>query len=219
MDIVDLLQDVQQVVRRCPLPTLTQAYLRSARQFCTQTRWLRRSVLAETVESELELPLLLESADADLEIIAVRRIIISTLQTGREQSWTITPSDSTTWRPQDPPGRPRTYDYVPEAAVAFHPLPDAAYGVDALVQVTPKRMATTLPEDLLTKWEYALADGATEYLLNIPGQAWSNPALAKAKYGTEFRAAINNARADEQRAYNTGTVFSRIPPKFGYYRR
>lgn len=215
MDIVDLLQDVQQVVRRCPQPTLVQAYIRAARQFCTQTRWLRREALFETVADEKLEPLLLDTGDASLEIIGVRRIVMSTLETGSLNQWDILPSASTSWRLQDRPGRPMTYDYVPEGVVALHPTPDGAYGAVVVAQCTPIRTAVSLPDDLLTKWEYALADGATEYLLNIPGQPWSNPALAKAKYGTEFRAAINNAKADEQRSYNTGSVITNIPLRFG----
>jgi hypothetical protein len=51
------------------------------------------------------------------------------------------------------------------------------------------------------------------YLHSIPGQAWSSPAMAEVRR-REFQSSINNARADVQRAFNTGSVRAR-PRIFG----
>jgi len=211
--ITDLLQDVAQVVRRCPEPTLTQSILRAARIFCTETRWLRREATFDTVAEQDRYELLLATGENDLEVIGARLIRINdpTAPMGRTQ---IGPSSPTVWNVNAASGRPYTYGYVPEAMVDLFPTPDGVYTGTVVAQVTPTRTASTLPVDLLAKWEYALIDGATEYLLKIPGQAWTNPALARQEYGMKFRAAINNARADEQRDYNTGTVVARIPKRF-----
>lgn len=207
-EILSLLQDAAQVARRCPNPTLSRAYLRAAQKFCTESRWLRRTVEVDT-EGGLSLYTLdLPSADQVLEIIGTRLIRV-TSSTAPLNTWTIRPSDPTTWCVNQARGKPRTYGYQPESQVELLPTPDDVYQLAVIAQCTPVRDAIELPDDLLTKWDRALTDGALAYLLNLPDQPWSNPNLAR-NYAVAFQAAINNAKADEQRAYNTGTVMARI---------
>lgn len=212
-EIVTLLQRVAQVVRRAPEPTLIQAYRDAARAFCGQSRWLRRSAEAiVTSKGEQQYDLLLSSADAGLEIINVRAMI--GVATQPSSSWQMYPSDPTTWNPNNQgEGAPRWWAYVPEGEVSVWPVPDQAYTLTSTVQCQPTLDTEELPDDLLRKWDQALADGAMAYLLDIAGQPWSNPREA-AKRALRFQAAINNAKADEQRSYNTGTSLARIPRLF-----
>lgn len=207
--VVDLLQDVAQVVRRCPNPTLVHAYVRAARQFCTESRWLRRELSLPTVAGTRQYELEPETPDPLLEILGVR-VVTAAATVPPLGTWPVNPGDPMGWNANVQDGRPRAYCYVPEAQIALFPAPDAVYTLTVTLECAPLKAATELPEDLLVKWDRAFADGATEYLLNLPGQPWSNPALARQKYGMAFRAAINNARGDVQRAYNTGTSMARI---------
>jgi len=50
--------------------------------------------------------------------------------------------------------------------------------------------------------------GALGYLLDLPRQPWTDHSQAL-KRQKEFQSAINNAKADEQRGYNTGSVRAR----------
>jgi hypothetical protein len=206
-EIVTLLQNVAQVVRRAPEPTLVHAYLRAARKFCLESRWLRRELAVTTIAGD-SLYDLVQSGQDDplLEIINVRVITITNLAGERQR---IDPSDPVTWNPAVDDGQPQTWAYVPESQVALYPTPEAVYTLTVTAQCQPLRDAEELPDDLLRKWDRALDDGALAYLLGLGGQAWTNPAGAR-QHAIAFQAAINNARADEQRGYNTGTVMARI---------
>lgn len=48
IQITDLAQDVLQVCRQCPISTFQNAYIRAARQFCADSRWLRSTLLGST---------------------------------------------------------------------------------------------------------------------------------------------------------------------------
>lgn len=209
--IIDQMQRIAQIARRCPEPTLVLAYRDAVRKFCNESRWLRRQSVTATVDGELQYALPLDTGETGLEIIGVR--VLACQADVPQQSWTLAPSDPTTWNQNLQPARPTIYAYVPEAQVALNPIPDGAYSLTATVQVQPTDDADEIPDDLMRKWHLAFADGTLAYLLSIPGQAWSNP-QGGAYYTRRFQAAINNARADEQRSYNTGTVMARIRRMF-----
>lgn len=216
--IVDLQQRVAQQIRRCPEPTLIQAYRDAARQFCLESRWLRRN--AEPVLTAADDPqyqLYLGSADAGLEIVSVKTIVCDNFGGTPQSQWRIGPGDPTTWNPGVQPGAPQSYAYVPEAQVAIFPTPDGEYQLSSVVCVQPTMSTEELPDDLMTKWDRQLAAGALAYLFAIPGQPWSDPRQAMSNRVT-FQAAINNAKGDEQRAYNMGTVVARIPRLFRFRR-
>jgi hypothetical protein len=206
-EIVDLLQNVAQKIRRAPEPTLVHAYREAARKFCVESHWLRRET---PVLTEADVPQydLVETGMDDplLEIIGVRVITIA--GTGMA-SRRINPSDPMGWDPSTEPGAPVTWCYIPEQLVNLFPTPDAVYTLTVTLEVQPLVDAESLPDDLLRKWDRALSQGALAYLYDLHGQPWYNPQLAR-KNELLFQAAINNAKADVQRAYNTGTVMARI---------
>lgn len=212
--IVDLLQETAQKVRRCPTPTLVQAYREAARQFCSESRWLRRTAEPVlTVANDPQYPVALSSADAALEVISIRTIVVNDLDGTPQSSWRIQPSDPTTWNPSVQPGQPQWFAYVPEAEFAVFPQPNGEYELTLVVCVQPTEDAEEIPDDLLRKHRRGLTYGALAYLYGIDGQPWSNERQA-AINARAFQAAINNATADVQRSYNMGTVMARIPRVF-----
>jgi hypothetical protein len=206
-EIVTLLQNVAQIVRRAPEPTLVHAYLRAARKFCLESRWLRRELTLTTISGDNLYDLVQSGLDDPLlEIVNIRVITITDTDGSRRR---IDPSDPVTWNPSISPGAPQTWAYVPESQVALYPTPNGAFTLTITAQCQPLLGVEELPDDLLRKWDRALDDGALAYLLELPNQPWTSPALAR-QHAIAFQAAINNARADEQRGYNTGTVMARI---------
>lgn len=206
-EIVDLLQNVAQKVRRCPEPTLVHAYREAARKFCLESRWLRRELTVVTAADEPQYDLVETGQDDPLlEIINVRVITIAGADGNTRR---INPSDPMGWDPGTDPGMPLTWCYVPEQEIQLFPTPDGVYTLTVTVEVQPLIDVEALPDDLLRKWDRNLSDGALAYLYDIAGQPWSNQRLAD-KSATKFQAAINNAKADQQRAYNTGTSMARI---------
>lgn len=203
VDVIERVQDVAQIARRCPTNTLIRAYVRAARALCMQSRWYRVNVEGVTVADQQQYQL---GSDPLLEICGIRAM----QGAGPDgEAFPIRTSDPTTWDPNARPGRPGVYAYVPEGQFALHRVPDGVYNLTVTCQCAPKEAATQIPEDLLVKWGQGIQDGALGYLLSMPSTPWSSPVLGR-EYMRSLQATINNAKADEQRAYNTGTVMSRI---------
>ncbi len=207
VQVLERMRDVQQYVRRAPNGTLISAYIRAARKFCRETRWFRSTLVGQTVADTRLYSL---GSDTYMEVVGLRAVSAQQLD-GSGQPWQLATSDPAGWYPGFRPSQPQRYAYIPEGQIAIDPLPDKAYTITMTLQLQPKAGVTSLPEGLLVKWDQALQDGALMYLLNIPDQPWTNPQQAEL-HRRAFQAAINNARADEQRAYNTGTVFIRKRP-------
>jgi hypothetical protein len=208
--IRDLLSEVAQVTRRCPTATMIQAYRTASRDFCAQTRWLRQD-LAVTTEADLARYSLVAQSGPSLEPIGVR--LINADDPANNSNWWVRPLDATLFDPALGPAAPTRYAYDPEGSILLYQTPDKAYDLVVTTQMQPTRDAVELPEALLRKWETMIQCGALAYLLDLPGEPWSNPARARLE-GLKFQAGINNAKADEQRGYNTGTVRVR-PRPFG----
>jgi hypothetical protein len=212
MNITQALQSVAQIAQRCPTPTLTKAYLDTLRDFCGQSRWLRETITVTTAADDPDYDLV--SADPDLEVIGIRRIVGAT-SAGKQ--FKLDPLAKELWPLNARSGRPRVHTYTPEASFALFPTPDAVYTMTVTAQMQPKQTATTLPDALESKWGRALVDGALGYLLDIQDQPWTNHGQADVRRRA-FRSAINNAKADEQRDYNQGSVMVRqrafITPRY-----
>lgn len=197
--VLDRIADVAQQCRGAPNSTLIGAYVRAARKFCRETRWYRATVTGQTEAGTRSYSL---GSDTYLEILGLRAV--SADQDG--QTWALAPADTTAWNPNRGQGRPAAFSYIPEGQVALDPIPDDVYGLTCTLVLQPKEGATQVPDSLLVKWDQALQDGALAYLLDLHGMPWTDKAAAELKRRA-FQSAINNARADEQREFNTGPTF------------
>lgn len=203
--IIDRIQDVAQIVRRCPTATLVRAYARAARILCTESRWYCVNVPGATVAGTQQYTL---GNDPLLEIIGIYAMQGTDDSGGSPQVFPIRVGDPQTWNPNVNDGQPTRYAYVPEAQFVLYPVPDDAYDLAVTLQVTPKEGVTQLPAELLAKWSEAFQNGALGYLLSLPGQPWTDPQMG-VLYERKFNAAKANAKADAQRRYQTGTVMAR----------
>ncbi len=208
VNIIELVPDIAQIVRRCPTATLIRSYARAANFFFTQSRWWRVSVSGATVAGTQVYSL---GSDPYADIIGIEAMQGSFNSGSGLTYFPLSPSDPTTWNPSFQNQQPLTYTYVPEAQFALFPIPDQVYNILATAQVTPKATATQIEESLVPKWRQALEAGALSYLFAIPRQPWSNPAEAL-RQAVMFQAGINNAKADEQRQFNTGTQMAKKRP-------
>lgn len=208
VSIMDLMGAVAMKCRQAPEPVLVEAYRRAARAFCSETRWLRVTIPGAPTEAGQSLYTL--DGDPFHEVVGVRAVTAQA-DIGDRKAWPVHPSDRATWDPNRGPEKPRQFAYVPEAQLALFPTPDAVYQLTLTLALSPKRGATAIDEALLTKWDRALEAGALSYLLAIADMPWTDKAEAQMQERV-FRAAINNARADEQRAHQAGTVLRRGTP-------
>ncbi len=208
--IIQLLPEVAQICRKAPTGTLIRAYARAANDFCRQSRWLR-SNLAGQVDTSAQVYNL--GSDPNLQIIGLKACTCAPTTGGNLQPYPLVVSNDTgSWNPNGTATQPQQYAYVPEGQIAFGPNAiNAVYNVEVTLVLTPRKGIVSTPEVILAKWENTLQAGALEYLLSLPEMPWTDLAESK-RQGMVFRSGINNAKADEQRGYNAGTVFIRRRP-------
>lgn len=216
VEVNSQLRNVAQLVRRCPLQTLRSAYVQALRDWCSQTHWLRKDITTSTIfqsgaEAAYVVPLVGQD-DTFLEVVAIRDDIVGidtapTIPT----EFKIKPGDPSGWNLSDRANRPRWYAYRPEGLFDLHPTPDKDYNLRITAVLQPKEGALSVPDTPLKKWSSGIEAGALEYLFSIPGEAWSHDGKA-GKWGATFRSGINNAKADAQRRFNTGSQRARAQP-------
>lgn len=210
VNVFDQLASVASVVRKAPSTVLRRAYVKAFRDWCSETRWLRVNIPGQTVEGAQVYDL---GSDPYLEIISVRAMSASAQPVGVTPSNTVPlrVQDSTLWDPDEPHNRPTRYAYVPEGQVALWPIPDDAYNVLVTVCVQPKDGVAQVPAEPLKKYSTGIEAGALMHLLRIPGQPWTDARMAD-KYEAIWNSAVSNGKAEEQRAYNTGSMRARPRP-------
>lgn len=201
--VMDFAISSGQIARQCPNGVMRDAVIRAARAFCKQTRWLRVQVATATVAGTRTYDMSANNTP-EREIIGIRAIQATKTIGTTPYSWSLTNADATDFNPNVPAAEPKRYAYVPEAGFSLDPIPDRIYSMLVLVVVQPPLTTTTL-DDRLEKWSNAIEFGTLGYLLSITGQPWTNPIEAE-RNRRAFQAEINNARADEQRGYNAGSV-------------
>lgn len=220
MEFVDTnttLRNVAQKIRGAPMVTLRRAMIQACREFCAQSHWLKDDVTMSTssATSGLEGVFEIQLADADLlQAIAIRFRMVGHDPTG--QPFKVWPDAAPQERiPDATPSTPRFYDYVPEGMFNLYPTPDVDYTLQFKAVVQPKDDVLRLPRDLFVKHQRVLDAGALSYLYTIDKQAFTNPAEGLRQQAI-FQAGINNAKADAQRGYATGSVRSK-PRRFTRY--
>ena len=208
VNVFDQLANVAQIVRRAPNITLSRAYVRAYRDFCSQTMWLRINVPGATVAGVRQYNL---GSDPLLEIIGVRAVQGSWTPAQTEQSWGLSAADPTQWDPNMRPGQPTRYAYIPHGQIAVDPVPKQVYQLLVSAVVQPKtETVAQIPSECLSKYSNEIEAGALAYLLTIPGQPWYNPQLAQV-YKREFQSAVANAKSDVQRNFQMGS--QRVRPR------
>jgi hypothetical protein len=212
VDINDQIVNIAQIIRRCPTITLTRALGRAYRDWACQTQYLRVAIPGATAA---DTPLYDLGSDPYLEIVAVFAVQASILNGSQIQYWALAANDSSLWNPNIQPQQPTQYCYVPQAQIAVFPTPDQVYDLLVSAIVQPKENAAQIPETGLTKYRSGIEAGALAYLHAVPGQPWSDPAQAEYRR-REFQSSVNNAKAEVQRSFNTGSVRAR--PR-GFLRR
>ncbi len=210
--VEDQIVNIAQIIRRCPTITLTRALTRAYRDWACQTQYLRVPIAGATAADTRLYDL---GSDPYVEIVAILAVQATLPGTTPPQYWALSPSDSTLWNPNFQPQQPTRYCYVPQAQLALDPIPDQVYDLLVSAIVQPKEGAASVPETGLTKYRSGIEAGALAYLHSVPGEPWSSPQQAEMCRRT-FQSSVNNARAEVQRAFNTGSVRAR--PR-GFLRR
>lgn len=203
VNVFDQLANIAQFVRKCPTITLSRAYVRAYRDFCSQTEWLTVQITGVITPGVPEYSM---GSDPYVEIIGIKGMQGSILNgDGSYQYWPIYPGNPAGFDPNYQPTLSGQYAYVPQAQFVLFPTPGPQlFNVLTSAIVTPKDGATQLPSAPLSAYSNEIEAGALAYLFDIPGMPWSSPVMA-AKYGRIFSAGISNAKSQVQRNFNTGS--------------
>jgi hypothetical protein len=198
----ELIRDVAQKIRPCPRETILNAYVRAARQFCGETRWYRVNLDAATVANQQLYSL---GSDPFIEIVDVPFVSMVT-NPGVSQA-NIVPlvnQPSNAFNPNIESDTPIWYSYIPEAQIAFSPIPDSAYPVSMTLVCQPRDGVTEIPNEILPKWRLAFEAGALAYLYGLTGEPFADPREA-AKYEAVFRSYINSGKASVAMGFQSGS--------------
>lgn len=213
VDTFDQLRELAQIVRKCPTQTLKRAFIRSLRDFCADSHWLRTPVTMTTDDVtsgndgtyQITLP---DPQQQDyLDVIQIRGDIIALDNTNPTApiEFKIRPGDPLLWRETDDLSKPRWYAYRPEGMFDIHPAADITYTmILRAVILSPKEDAERVPQNVLKKYNTVIQAGALAYLYTIPTQPWTNLPEA-ARQDRYYKSGILDAKIDAQRSFNTGS--------------
>ena len=198
--VASLVGDLAARVRQAPTITIQLAYMRAARDFCLHSMWLRRSIPSAAVT--IGQPLYNFGADATLEVLQVPAAAIQQQNT----TWIdIYPADQSTFDPNQKNDIPQWFSYVPENMLVLYPTPNYAYNLRVSLICQTAINATTVPNDLISKFNLYLEEGAMSYLYLMDKEPWYNPELA-VKAEMKFWEGIGIARSWKDKGNQMASV-------------
>jgi hypothetical protein len=204
--VTDLLRDLRQQFQQCPSPTMQAAYVRAARMFCSESRWLQRGISATLTPLQRMYSF---GSDPLLEVLEVANVSCSTpVGSSAPNIVSLMAADPTTFNPNFSPSFPTWYAYIPEGQIAYNPIPNQAYPTQITLVVQPRDGVAEIPDQLLIKWRYGLEEGTKAFLYDIPGEPWSDAGKAQVAR-TFYRGWVNEARAEVNRGFQQGPVRAR----------
>jgi hypothetical protein len=153
----------------CPEPLIQQAVVDSAIQFCEDSMAIRQKldVFLTTVGSaayELDTP-------TDQRVTRIFRVWVGDQLAHPMTAATAVPIGAT-------PAPPILYSTTRTDStleLQLFPPPDRAYAITVEVALCPVRGAKSLQDDLFNLWVDPVCYGAIGQLMQVPGQAFSDP--------------------------------------------
>jgi hypothetical protein len=192
--------DVAAVIKEAPVPIVQQAYMRSAREFCARSMYLRRQITqASLTVNQQEYNF---GSDPNLEVIGVAAAAIQQQDT----TWVnLRPTDQATYDPNMKTDLPNWYSYLPEGMIVFYPTPNYAYGAKVSLICQPSLASQVIPNDLLNKFNTYIEAGALEFLYSMTNEAWANAAM-EAQAHNRFWEGIGLARTWKDKGFQQASV-------------
>jgi hypothetical protein len=200
--VATLSLDVAARVKQAPIQLIQQAYLRSTRDFCRRTEYLRRTIPPTALTPNSGTYNF--GSDPVLEVVDIKAAAVQQLPPSN--NWVnlrTTPQD--TYDPNQAADIPIWYSYIPDGMVQFYPPPNLAYNVKLELIVQPLLVATAVPNDLIAKFWFYLEAGAMWHLYLMDKEPWFNPTLA-AKAESDFNEGIGMGKSWVDRGFQRGSV-------------
>lgn len=200
MEISSLYGEIRRQVRNCPEPTMRDAILRAARDFCSDTWLLRRTFSFNTVVGiqryDIQVP---ENEQA----ICIKHAQIA-YTTAPVSAWPLFIVYPTTMNPNIGNGMPQGICMVPYTQVALDRPADQVYAVTVETVTQPVPEGNTIPDEIGVRYDRAIGYGALSWLMLQNGNPWYNPPLAD-KYQVMFNQEIVKGRGEAAFDFSPGT--------------
>ncbi len=184
----------------CPEPLLAQQIMLTAHSFCTETGvWdeVQAPVLTSSGIADYEI-----DAPADAEMLRVRSVWLDGRELSPKQMRTPLVANF---------GAPSSYhSALARGLITLDAKPQSEQSLVVRAVYAPRLTGQALPDFLLSRYAIAIAGGAKARLMLMPGQAWSNPALAQL-HAEKHQAAVVDVRIDMERDNVTGSL--RVKPR------
>lgn len=191
----------------CPDPTLNQAIVMAAIEFCRESQaW------TETLD-----PILLLNGVRDYELDVPTDAYLYTVRDVWVGLRLLTPRVQIEVEQGATSSEPAFYNMAADRTMlSVYPVPASVTGSAMVVRttLTPTAAAKTLPDFLGQRYMEAITSGAKARLMAMPGVPWSNPQLA-VYYKSILDAAVLSARIEEAHDRVPGPIFVR-PRSFGF---
>jgi len=198
--ISQLALDVASTIKDCPIPIVNLAYTRAAREFTRRSFFLKRNVTNAALT--INQPVYNFSGDASLEVIGINAAAVQQ----QNATWVdLRPADATMYDPNMITDLPTWYSYIPEGMIQFYPTPNYAFLTNVEIVVQTSINATTIPNDLVSRWNTYIEAGALQFLFEMNSQPWSDP-VAAARNAELFQEGVGMARSWRDRGYQKGSV-------------
>lgn len=202
MLVADFRKYIQTEVIGCPIPTVDQAVLLAAYEFCDVSgAWneLQDEVLTKVGVSQYDIDYPTQSIP-----LRIRDLWINGNRVTSEQMRNL---------PSIALGTPVSFNSANEfGVVTLSPAPAYEYRMQMRVVFAPARNATQLPDALMTRYMEAISAGAKSRLMLMPKVEWSNPQLAT-YYRNQFDAGVHDARNESIHDRASGSL-AIVPRRF-----
>lgn len=181
---------VRMFVSNAPDPAMDDAIRVAARDFCRESKFLRRTLVLSTLANELLYVLASDIAQTEVfEVKAVQLGVDPLKPTGFEDV------------PQQA-GSSLLYIFEPPADLWLTPTQEIAQDSGLAVRVVLQTTmdCTLIPDYLLNKFEHGIAEGAIARLKAMKDRSWADPA-GVGYHQDRYRREIATASADASRTH------------------
>lgn len=208
-DLAYVAQLVRVKIRGPSEPEIRIAIIDAARQFCTET-WFVRRTLPVTLMPDTETYQLQLADDSGLQVLGVRAADVQDMDGGEIRP--LSDEDFSGIQPGRTARQPQAYLFVPFSFIAVRPVPTEAGLMRVEVAVTVADTADTLPDELVVQHARAISCGALSFLQMQAGTDWYDPNGGAMNAGL-FSAAVTNAKGQSLRNFNRRNLRAR-PTRF-----
>lgn len=162
----------------CPEPTILQAVLDTAIDFCAETR-VYNTFIQFPSQASVQTYTVPAPTDTDEEVHTIMNMWWKSRPLGPAADYLIDRPETlfaTSFGTQEQ-GDPRRWLRAQNGTFTVYPVPNAAISDGFTIQyaMKPKLTATTIPDLLVDQWRDAILSGALSRLRSIPGKQWTAP--------------------------------------------